>query len=629
MPVTVSYPGVYVEEISSGVRTITGVATSITAFIGRAARGTTNKAVTINSFGDFEREFGGLGEDYPMSYAVKDFYLNGGSQAIIVRLYNEDAKRKVTDAAKTVAAATVGSETADAAAKAARTKADSLAGVLEKKVGDLVADEAEKAAAIDGADAADVQAAASGAVTSAINSVVPRTKSLLSIGKADDKNLIIFEAVSDGVWGNNLRVRVEGDVPKEVTKRYLLEEGEMFNLLIHDSETGVTERFMNVSVKPSVRQLDKVLKNESNLVGVSGTLPEKVPDISDKQLLEDKEGSDEAKSKSAIEKLNIPPFESDDRSQKVTTEVKKEDEKLLVDNDYLGSEVDKTGIYALADADLFNLLCIPPDTREGNTSNSVYNDAMVYCAKRRAMLIVDSPSEWNTASKARDGLDALSLTGTAARNAAIFFPRVLESDSEREGQIDTFVPCGIIAGVMARTDTQRGVWKAPAGIDAAMNGAQGLSVNLTDAENGMLNPLGINCLRSFPVYGRVVWGARTLRGADQLADEYKYIPVRRTALYIEESLFRGLKWVVFEPNDEPLWAQIRLNVGAFMHNLFRQGAFQGTTPKDAYFVKCDKETTTQNDVNLGIVNISVGFAPLKPAEFVIIKLQQMAGQIEV
>jgi uncharacterized protein len=126
-----------------------------------------------------------------------------------------------------------------------------------------------------------------------------------------------------------------------------------------------------------------------------------------------------------------------------------------------------------------------------------------------------------------------------------------------------------------------------------------------------------------------VWGSRTMRGADAAADEYKYVPVRRTALYIEESLYRGLKWVVFEPNDEPLWAQIRLNVGAFMNNLFRQGAFQGKTPREAYFVKCDKETTTQNDINLGIVNIVVGFAPLKPAEFVIIKLQQMAGQIQV
>jgi hypothetical protein len=258
---------------------------------------------------------------------------------------------------------------------------------------------------------------------------------------------------------------------------------------------------------------------------------------------------------------------------------------------------------------------------------------MQYCVERRAMLIVDPPAAWvankeTAAATARDNLSGLGLSGTAARNAALYFPRVVQAYPLREGQLDTFVPCGIVAGIMARTDTQRGVWKAPAGLDAALNGVQGLQVNLTDDENGMLNPLGINCLRSFPIHGRVVWGARTLRGADQMADEYKYVPVRRLALYIEESLYRGTQWAVFEPNDEPLWGQLRLNVGAFMHNLFRQGAFQGSSPREAYFVKCDKETTTQNDINLGIVNIVVGFAPLKPAEFVIIKIQQMAGQVE-
>ena len=243
------------------------------------------------------------------------------------------------------------------------------------------------------------------------------------------------------------------------------------------------------------------------------------------------------------------------------------------------------------------------------------------------MLIVDSKAGWTTVNAAQTGAAGMGLTGDMARNAAIYFPRIKQADSQLGGQIDTFVPCGVIAGVMARTDSQRGVWKAPAGLDASLGGVAGLQLEMTDAENGLLNPLGINCLRTFPVHGRVVWGARTMRGADAAADEYKYVPVRRLALFLEESLYRGTQWVVFEPNDEPLWAQIRLNLGAFMHNLFRQGAFQGTAPRDAYFVKCDKETTTQNDINLGIVNIVVGFAPLKPAEFVIIKLQQMAGQI--
>jgi phage tail sheath protein FI len=197
----------------------------------------------------------------------------------------------------------------------------------------------------------------------------------------------------------------------------------------------------------------------------------------------------------------------------------------------------------------------------------------------------------------------------------------------RQGLVAQFAASGTVAGIIAATDGERGVWKAPAGLAARLTGVTELAVSLTDPEIGRLNPLGLNCLRIAPAAGPVVWGARTREGDDRLASDWKYLSVRRTALFLEESLYRGLQWVVFEPNDEPLWAQIRLNIGAFMNNLFRQGAFEGASPRDAYFVKCDKDTTTQNDINLGIVNIQVGFAPLKPAEFVVLRLQQMAGQI--
>lgn len=306
----------------------------------------------------------------------------------------------------------------------------------------------------------------------------------------------------------------------------------------------------------------------------------------------------------------------------------------------MGEPGSKTGIYALNRADLFNLLCIPPLVRDLTSLPSsytpvpaeVYQAALTLCVERRAMLIVDPDPVWGSSidravDNAIDGRNDLNLSGPAARNAALYFPCVRMVDPLRDSRVDTFVPSGIIAGIIARTDVARGVWKAPAGLDAALNGVQDLQVNLNDLENGQLNPLGINCLRSFGVNGRIVWGARTLRGADAQADEYKYLPVRRLALFLEESLYRGTQWVVFEPNDEPLWAQVRLNVGAFMQGLFRQGAFQGATPRDAYFVKCDSQTTTQNDINLGILNVIVGFAPLKPAEFVVIQIQQMAGQI--
>jgi phage tail sheath protein FI len=277
------------------------------------------------------------------------------------------------------------------------------------------------------------------------------------------------------------------------------------------------------------------------------------------------------------------------------------------------------------EVDLFNLMILPPDDNVPVTS--LYGLASVFCQKRRAFLIMDppaSPSAWTSAQQAATGVAALRV-GLVKDYSAIFFPRIT---IDRQGKQVNVGPAGAIAGLVARIDGTRGVWKAPAGTEADLRGVIGLEYRLSDGENGVTNPRAVNTLRIFP-NGIVAWGARTNDGDDDFASEYKYIPIRRLALYIEESLYRGLKWVVFEPNDEPLWAQIRLNVGAFMHNLFRQGAFQGQTPREAYFVKCDKETTTQNDRNLGIVNIMVGFAPLKPAEFVILYLQQMAGQIQV
>jgi phage tail sheath protein FI len=242
------------------------------------------------------------------------------------------------------------------------------------------------------------------------------------------------------------------------------------------------------------------------------------------------------------------------------------------------------------------------------------------------MLLVDPPNDWSSKKNAREGFP---IPGLSSENAAIFFPRIQAPNPLRDNQVEDFAPGGAIAGIFARTDAARGVWKAPAGLDATLRGVVGLTIPLTDAENGELNPLGINCLRQVPAAGYVVWGARTIVGDDRLASQWKYIPVRRTALYIEESLYRGTQWAVFEPNDEPLWSQLRLNIGVFMHGLFRQGAFQGQSPKDAYFVKCDSTTTTQADIDRGIVNIVVGFAPLKPAEFVVLYIQQIAGQLAV
>ena len=532
MPSNLTYPGVYIEEVPSGVRTVTGVATSITAFLGRALKGEVNEPVMINSYADFERAFGKLAVDFPLGYAVRDFYLNGGSTAVIVRLYKKPA---------------TGSEKAPI------------------KITNLH-----------------------------------------------------LEAASAGAWGNTLRARVEAvdaGAATEIATRLGVATTDIFNLRVRDMSTGAEEVYFNLTTKESARRADRVLKAESQLVRVATALPAAA-----------------APGAHPAPAAGKTVWEDANASTGVADADKAVDSAPLATADFTGSEADKTALYALKKTDLFNLLCIPADTRGGDTPVDVYKAALKFCVERRAMLIVDPPVAWTSANEITKNnhaaLTALGLSGVMARNAAVYFPRIKARDPLREGQLDTFVPCGLVAGVMARTDEQRGVWKAPAGLDAAVNGPAGLAVTLTDPENGMLNPLGINCLRTFPLAGHVVWGARTMRGADLLADEYKYVPVRRLALFLEESLYRGTQWVVFEPNDEPLWAQIRLNVGAFMHSLFRQGAFQGTTPREAYLVKCDRETTTQDDVNRGIVNILVGFAPLKPAEFVVIRIQQLAGQTQ-
>src|SRR4029453_15482750 len=277
------------------------------------------------------------------------------------------------------------------------------------------------------------------------------------------------------------------------------------------------------------------------------------------------------------------------------------------------------GIHALDAVDIFNLLVIP-----GVTNSEALFAAADYCRQRRAFLIVDSPKSAQTPTQMEQVVQNATLPKTSY--GAIYFPWIKIADPLNNGTLRLSPPSGAVAGLFSRTDATRGVWKPPAGAEAALNGVMALEYQLTDTENGFLNPRAINCRRSLPVFGIVALGARTLKGADEFASEWKYIPVRRMALFLEESIYRGIQWTVFEPNAEPLWAQLRLNIGAFMHTLFRQGAFQGQTPREAYVVKCDAETTSQSDIANELMNILVGFAPLKPAEFVVLKFKQRGGQ---
>lgn len=513
MSVTTTYPGVYITEIPSGSRTITGVATSITAFVGTAIRGPINESISIAGVGDFDRIFGGLWRGSGLGYAVRDFYLNGGGEAIIVRVVH------------------LGDDP-DASAKSALLDVDGLT----------------------------------------------------------------MEASGPGSWANTLLAEVThptGADADDIAGAQGVDAADLFNIVISESDAqdAPFESYLNVTVADGPRRIDIVLA-ASRLVHVDGDLPADRPADETYAVASTAQGQD-----------GDPPDA----------------------DDYTGSEEDKTGIHALLKADLFNLLCIPPPTLGTDVPEELWAVAAGFCTRQRAFLIVDPPAAKIATDIAAWVTGPGALTGATMRNAAIYFPRIRRPDPLRGGATADFAACGAVAGTFARTDGGRGVWKAPAGTDAGLAGVTGLTIPLTDPENGRLNPSGINCLRTFRGIGSLVWGARTLRGSDLLADEYKYVPIRRLALFLEESLYRNTQWVVFEPNDEPLWAQIRASIGAFLQDLFRRGAFQGSTPRDAYFVRCDSDTTTQYDIDRGIVNILVGFAPLKPAEFVVIGIQQKAS----
>jgi hypothetical protein len=486
------------------------VATSIAAFAGTAPQGSIDEAVLVQSWSDFQTEFGGLVAGNYLGYSVNQFFANGGQQAYIVRVAPSDVKT-----------------------------ADSSQATTPFTIGGLK-----------------------------------------------------LYASSPGLWGDNLLITTA-----------LAPDGVHFSILVQlvsttGGATQTLENFYNLSLSTTdPNYVVPIINNDSQYVSflAQGSTTPPTPTtttLTPTSAMQLKGGSDGT----AIA-VNDGAFETQLTS---TT----------------------GGVSLLSQVPIFNLLCVPGEAEGGTISQ-----LQAFCATYRAFLIVDAPlSASYTSLNTAHGPDPTIITAPNAANSAYYFPWISAQDPLFGNRPTLLPPCGFVAGIYAATDANRGVWKAPAGIDAGLTGALGLQFNLTDLQNGALNTLGINCLREFRTYGNVVWGARTLLGNDAVGSQWKYVPIRRFALFLESSLYEGTQWVVFEPNDEALWGQIRLNVGSFMQQLFLQGAFQGTTPQQAYFVKCDAENNPQASINQGIVNILVGFAPLYPAEFVVIQIQQIAGQ---
>lgn len=405
-----------------------------------------------------------------------------------------------------------------------------------------------------------------------------------SIVFGDGTSRLTMVASSPGAWGRQLSAVIDDDVtdPDDPT---------LFNQKVVDGGTGVVERFEDISfARASRRRVDVVLRS-SDLVRVSGPLP-----ASALGVFPDSRSAGNGNDGATLGAVNY------------TTGP--------------GMRGQQRGLYALDRVDQVNLIVVPPYTSSLDVEGQVITDTIAYAAERGAVMIMDPPSAWETVGDAVAGASAPSFP--VSSHAAVYFPRLRQPDPTGGHELAAFAPSGAVAGVIAGTDGAVGVWKAPAGNHASVAGVAELSVSMTDDAIAQLNPLGVNCFKAIPNVGHVIWGARTRDGADRLGSQWKYLNVRRTALFIEESIDRGTRWVVFEPNDEPTWSEIRLSVGDFLQSLWRQGALAGASPREAYFVRCDSRTTSRRDIEGGVLNISVGFAPLKPAEFIVLELQQKA-----
>ncbi|WP_321930938.1 phage tail sheath C-terminal domain-containing protein [Paraburkholderia guartelaensis] len=662
MPVAVSYPGVYIQEVSSGVNTIVGVATSIAAFVDFFPTGPMNTAAQIFSFADFEQQFGGLDSRSEASYAIQQFFLNGGSQAFVVRVSSTTPGNAATAAAISLAS---GPNEADIVLIATASSAGAWGNSLRIDIDYGASDPSSQFNLTVTELASDGSVATSEVFRNLV--VAPGQPGDAAANVNANSQLITLTTASGGSGRPACTGTVSG--PLGAVAQLNLANSDTAEVSLNGTALGATaalgdpvpttlagvaqalQKLLRAVAQNNVQPLSNatvgivrlsstqqylVVKSgtgsAADVVALSGTLAQKLAFAAAGENVQQYALGAAA----SVQDQFLPPDPTSTTKPPALAAQTGSDGKVDLQNDasgfaggLVGDPTAKTGMYALMNVDLFNILCIPATMNlPDDAALAVATDAISLCTTRRAMYVLDVPQAAGSRDTVTAIMDWLDQNATLrSRNAALYFPRLDIVDTLNGFVPRKVAPSGTVAGLWARTDGARGVWKAPAGTAASLTGVQKLEYTLTDPESGVLNPLAINCLRVFPIYGPVCWGARTLMGADQLEDDYKYIPIRRLALYIEESLYRGTQWVVFEPNDTPLWAQIRLNVGAFMQTLFRQGAFQGSSQQQAYFVQCDATTNPQATIDLGIVNIVVGFAPLKPAEFVVITIQQMAGQL--
>ena len=519
MPVTTTYPGLYIQELPSNSHTITASPTSVTVFVGYTHPFKTDPAnwgvaTEIFSFTDYQRLFGGLYTsgviESHVAYAVNQFFLNGGADAFVVALppsyYDASGNNQ--------------------------------------------------------------------------GLVMPPT---LTVGPVTFTGLEPVDLTPMTVTINNLKTTYAANDTADVTISYGSRAETYRKVSLNSADPDFIETVIGSLLGDGSSQLVLATTSAASgfvSIGQAALTYSPVPDPS------------------------WSAFNSIDFAQVFQAD----------------SSLDKLAV--------FNLLLIP-----GVADNGIWSEALSFCERKLAFVIMDPPAQDSADGGGSANLpligDDVDLLVPKSTNGALYFPYILSTDPLTGNELQ-LPPSGSVAGIYSTIDASRGVWKAPAGLEAAIDNTTGVvdTGRMTDNRQGTLNPKGVNCLRDFTGTGTVVFGARTLVTANPAFQQWRYVPVRRMALFLEQTLRANLTWVVFEPNDTPLWVAIRTSIESFMLSLFHQGAFQGNTPSVAFQVLCDSSTTTQDDIDNGIVNIVVAFAPLKPAEFVVIQIAQLAGQTQ-
>lgn len=652
------HPGVYIEEIPSGTRPIEAVSTSTALVIGYATKGPLSTPTLLFSFDQYTSQFGGIVDfhdsdtgqtvDY-MGHTVRAFFNNGGTKAYVVRL--------------------AGAGHASAAAKliiplaSAATPAD-----INKYLNIQAADPGAWANGLE------FRAAANGATPTRYTIQIGRTDRQgkfvpaevftdISLDPADARDF-----VGTKVNGVSALIRIEpvtlSDIPDADKSQYMVGSltsgdlfglrasdmaqlgGKGFNVTLNPGAESVAVEFSTTSPPASLEDIAAQIQSDvrGSTTSVGNPRTNFTCTVENKSLVL-RSGVKAATASVAITAATAPndaaaplkllgpdaalftgaqAFMATFSNASSATLAGGADGTLPMQGDYEALLPDMKKLRDIS------IILLPGQTRSAANAaaNGIIDVFVGHAEDMKNRLAIIDPAEnlqfTSSLSFLNEGFPTSTYTTTYYPWLEVANP-YYHPELRPERARTVFVPpSGFAAGLWARTDGRRGVWKAPAGLQASLIGAANAKVKIGDDEQDQLNPVGVNCYRRI-ISDIVAWGSRTL--ATKADPEWRYIPVRRTAIMLEESIYQGIQWAVFEPNDHRLWSSLRLNIGGFMDTLFRAGAFQGEKASDAYFVRCGLgDTMTQADIDAGQVIVLVGFAPLKPAEFVIVRIQQIVGK---